>query len=269
MFSANKQTAFSMIELVIIIVLLGVLSISFTKIISSSVSGYLDAKERNEHSQTAKWITEIISRSVREALPQSIRTGVSGDLDCVEYMQIKNATSYFNIPASGVVSSFNTVAFDVTFQTGYFVAIMPINLASIYTGSGVISAVASINSSGIAQNLITLTNPTTFNQRSPQNRVFLLTSPITICLDNSSGLVTRYSNYGFSSNLLLPPSSGTSEVLADHFWANGPVFNYQTGSLQRSGLLQLNFIIQNRNRYTAGTSESFEVFHEVHIRNVP
>ncbi len=269
MITTGKQTAFTMIELVIVIVLLGILSVSFAKILSQSVSGYMDAKGRNEHSQTAKWVTEVITRSVREALPQSIRTGTSGNLDCVEYTEIINASSYFNLPANGPVSSFNIVAYDLAFQPGLSAAIMPINSSSIYIGNGVVTPIASISSSGPQQSLVTLVAPTNFFQRSPQNRLYVLSSPITFCLDNSSGLISRYSNYGFSASLAFPPSSGTSEIIAENFWANGNVFNYQSGSLQRSGLLQINFVIQDRNRYPSGTSESVEVFHEVHIRNVP
>jgi len=269
MIATGKQTAFTMIELVLVIVLLGILSISFAKILSQSVSGYIDAKGRNEHSQTAKWVTEVISRSAREALPQSIRTGVSGNLDCVEYLEIVNASSYFNLPANGPVSSFNIVSYDLVFQSGLSAAIMPINAPSVYIGNNVVSPIASIASSGPQQSLITLVAPTVFAQRSPQNRLYILSSPITFCLNNATGLISRYSNYGFSASLAFPPSTGTSEIIGENFWANGNVFNYQSGSLQRSGLLQINFVMQDRNRFPSGTSESFEVFHEVHIRNVP
>jgi len=269
MCTIKKQSAFSLIELVIVIILLGLLSVSFTKILTSSVSSYIDAKDRNEYSQSAKWVTEIISRSVREALPQSVRTGVNGVLHCVEYMQIENASRYFNLPANGQVTSFNTVAFDVSFQVGMVVAIMPINSDSIYATNSVISPILSITSSGVEQNLITLTSATNFSQRSPQSRVYLLTSPLTICLNNDTGVVTRYSNYGLSASIQYPPSGGNSEILSENFWANGNVFNFQPSPLQRSGLLQLNFVVQNRDRYSAGTSEEFEVFHEVHVRNVP
>lgn len=258
-----------MVELVIVIVLLGILSVSFATILTRSVSGYLDAKGRNEHSQTAKWVTEVITRSVREALPQSIRTGTSGNLDCVEYVEIINASSYFNLPASGPVSSFNIVSYDLVYQPGLSVAIMPINAASIYLGNNVVSSIASIASSGPQQSLITLTAPTNFAQRSPQNRLYILSSPITFCLNNNTGFISRHSGYGFSAGLAFPPSSGVNEIVGENFWANGNVFNYQSGSLQRSGLLQINFVIQDRIRFPSGTSESFEVFHEVHVRNVP
>ena len=263
------QKAFTMIELVIVIVLLGILSVSFANILSQSVFSYMDAKGRNEHSQTAKWVTEIISRSVREALPQSIRTGTSGSLDCLEYVEIVNAGSYFNLPATGPVSSFNIVSYDLVFQAGQSVAIMPINPASIYVGNNVVSPITSIAASGPQQSLITLTSPTNFAQRSPQNRMYILSTPITFCLNNNTGLISRYFDYGFVAALAFPPSSATSEIIGENFWANGNVFNYQSGTLQRSGLLQINFVIQDRVRFASGTAESFEVFHEVHVRNVP
>ncbi len=265
----KKQKAFSLIELVIVIVLLGILSISFSKILSQSVAGYMDARDRNDNSQAAKWIIEVISRSVREALPQSIRTASSGNQNCVEYMEIYNATTYFNLPASGIVSSFNVVTYDLAFQPNLSVAIMPVNASSIYIGNGVLTPINTVANSGLRQALITLDNPTNFTQRSPRNRVYILTTPTSYCLNSNSGQLTKYTNYGILGNQPSPPNTGNAELIAENFWMNGTVFNYQPGSLQRSGLLQLNFVAQNRDRYAAGQSESFEIFHEVHIRNVP
>ncbi len=273
MFFTKRQSAFTMIELVIVIVLLGLLSISFSKILSSSVSNYIDAKDRNHHSQLAKWAIEVISRSVREALPQSIRSNNVGVQHCVEFMEILNATSYFNFPETGIIGSFNIVTFDLVFQAGQSVAIMPIDAPSVYAGNGingVVSPVTSIAASGLNQSLITLTVATDFTQRSPQNRVYILTTPTSYCLNDSNGQLTRFTNYGIQTNQSFPPAGGTSELISEDFWANGTVFDYQTGTLQRSGLLQIDFLIQDRVRYSSGGSEeAFQVFHEVHIRNVP
>ena len=117
---------------------------SFAKILSQSVVGYMDARDRNQHSQSAKWVIETISRAMREALPQSVRTGVSGDLNCVEYVSILNASSYINLPSNGNITSFNVVSYDLTFNPGISVAVMPISPASIYAGNGVVSQIASI-----------------------------------------------------------------------------------------------------------------------------
>jgi MSHA biogenesis protein MshO len=269
MLHKKKQNAFTLIELIIVILLIGILSISFAKILTQSVSSYFDAKTRNHHSQSAKWVIEILSRSLREALPQSIRTNNSGDLYCLEYMPIVNATSYFNLPASGEVTSFNIVTYDIVFENDFSVAIMPISPASLYAGTGVVAGISSIASSGIGQSLLTLSNPTIFSQRSPQNRVYILTTPVSYCLDNSTGNINKYINYPSTVNQQFPPNGSTSQAIAENFWANVSVFDYQVGSLQRSALLQLNFVVQDRVRNPSGTSESVEVFHEVHIRNAP
>ncbi len=60
-----------------------------------------------------------------------------------------------------------------------------------------------------------------------------------------------------------------SSLMGEDFSANGVVFNYQADTLSRAGLLQINFRVQNRNRSLTGNEESFEIFHEVHVRNVP
>ncbi len=145
---------------------------------------------------------------------------------------------------------------------------MPINPSQTYAGGGTLGNVASIAPSG-SQSIITLTGPTVFARRSPQNRFYLLSSPTSFCLNDNTGIVTRYTDYGVDAAQAFPPVGATEDLMGEDFFASGDVFLYQPGTLSRSGILQINFGVQNRNRNLAGNSESFEVFHEVHIRNVP
>ena len=259
---------FTLIELVIVIMLIGILAISLSRVTQFSVLGYIDAKDRNRQSQSAKWITERVAREVREALPQSIRTNQVGNIHCVEFMNIVNASTDLDLPASGAVTSFNAVEFDLNFTPGLLVAIMPIDAAGIYSVAGTLGNVAAIADLG-AQVQITLDGPTLFSRRSPQNRFYLLDSPVSFCLDDGNGQITRYSGYAINLAQATPPVGGNDELMADNFTASGAVFNYQPGTLSRAGLLQMNLRAQNRNRNFAANEESFEVFHEVHIRNVP
>ena len=263
-----RQSAFSLLELVIVITITAILAISLASLTEYSISGYIDAKDRNQLSQSAKWTTERIAREAREALPQSIRVNVSANVHCVEFMNIVNGSTYLNLPASGPITSFNAVEFDINFSAGLIVAIMPINPTDIYSVAGTLGTVGSIADLG-AQAQINLTGPTTFSRRSPQDRFYLLTTPISFCLDNTNGQLTRYSGYPITLAQPTPPAAGTIELIAENYSANGTVFNYQAGALSRAGLLQMNFQMQNRNRNLAANEEAFEVFHEVHIRNVP
>ncbi|MCW8875624.1 MAG: prepilin-type N-terminal cleavage/methylation domain-containing protein [Kangiellaceae bacterium] len=266
--SNSKLKGFTLLELIIVILLISILLVSVSNITSFSVYGYIDAKDRIRLSQSSKWIVERISREVREGLPQSIREGVSGNIHCVEFMNIVNASTYLDLPAAGPVTSFNAVGFDLTFAAGMLVAIMPINPSATYAGSGTLGSVASITPTG-TQSTITLTGPTVFARRSPQNRFYLLDSPVSFCLNDNNGQINRYTNYTISAAQAFPPTGGTTELMGENFSINGDVFNYQPGTLSRSGILQINLVSQNRNRNLTGNSESFEVFHEVHIRNVP
>jgi len=268
-FCKSNQQGFSIMELVIVIIILGIMAISLGSLTSNSVYSYIDAKDRNRLSQSAKWVTERISREVREALPQSVRTGSTGNYHCVEFMPIENASSYLNLPASGSITSFDVVGFNLSTSSATLVAIMPINAASIYSAGGTLGNVASIDVSATDPNqaVVTLSAPTNFSRRSPQNRFYLLNPPVSFCLNDSNGQMIRYSNYGITANQQRPPNGG--QQIGSNFSASSTVFNYQSGTLSRSGLLQINLRSQNRGRSLPGSDESFDVFHEVHIRNVP
>lgn len=263
------KNGFTLVELIITLLLISILAISFGRILNISVYSYLDATDRNSNTQTARWVVETISRKLREALPQSVRRADNSVQYCVEFLPIVNASYYFNMPANGQVSSFNIVDFDISFQSNLLVAVMPINSNQLYSANGVIADVASIANSGVGQSLVTLSSPVVFNQRSPQNRVYLLLSPESFCLDNSNGQLSHYSNYPLTSNQSTPPTGGISQIIAERIWQAGNVFDYQAGSLQRSGLLQMEFRLQNANRNSDPNAEALRIFHEVHIRNVP
>jgi|GEM_PF-4768522 len=274
-----KHSAFSLLELVIVIVLIGIMAISFSSLTKNAIFGYIDAKDRNRLSQSAKWVTEKISREMREALPQSVRAGSSNDIHCVEFMSIINGSTYLDLPASGAVTNFTAVDYNLAGaeSNADWVAIMPINSDAVYnTGSGTLGDLTNIVAAGADQVTVNI-GSTTFANRSPHDRFYLLGSPTAFCVNDDSnnagyGQVIKYTGQDIVLNQEFPPATGaglTSSLMGENFIANGAVFNYADSSLTRSGLLQINLIAQNRDRNLSGNDESFEIFHEVHIRNVP
>jgi len=270
---ARRYKAFTLIELVIVILLVSIVAISLGGLVTQSMRGYIDAKDRNRFSQSGKWVTERVSREVREALPQSVRTGINAGVHCVEFMNIVNASTSLDLPANGLVTSFNAVGFDLTFVPGLLLAIMPINPGSVYAGAGTLGNIGAITSAGVppgSQVTITLSAPTTFARRSPRDRFYILDSPVSFCLNDNNGELRRYSNYAVNAaQPFSAPAGATDELMGENFSASGSVFNYQPGTLSRAGLLQINFRLQSRSRNLAANEEAFEVFHEVHVRNVP
>lgn len=269
-FTQRQNKGFSLLELIIVVVILGIMAVSLGGLSKNTVFSYIDAKDRNRLSQSGKWVIERISREIREALPQSIRTGSSGSFHCLEFLSIENASTSINLPASGAVSSFNAVSYDLVGSSSNLVAIMPINNSSVYNlAGGSLANVSSVTASLSEANqaVVTLSSATNFARRSPQNRFYLLGSPISFCLDDSNGEMYRYQGYTLSASQPFPPTGGNQ--IGENFSARSTVFNYQSGTLSRSGLLQINLVSQNRSRSLSGNEESFEIFHEVHVRNVP
>ncbi len=262
-------SGFSLLELIIVIVLIGIMAVSLGNLTTSTVYSYVDAKDRNRLSQSAKWLSEKISREVREALPQSVRAGSNGNFHCLEFLPINNSSSYLNFPASGSVTSFNAVGYNLLNSNATLIAIMPIDANSVYNSSGTLGIVNNIQTfvGDPNQVVITLNAATTFSQRSPQQRFYLLNNPVSYCLNNNSGQMFRYDNYNLNPSQQFPPSGG--DLIGENLSATSTVFNYSSNTLSRSGLLQINLHTQNRSRSLTGNQESFDVFHEVHIRNVP
>jgi len=265
--SPTKMSAFSLLELIIVLVLVSILAISLSGLTRDSVSSYIDAKDRSRLGQSSKWIIEKISREVREALPQSVRVATASGYYCLEFMAIVNASSYLNLPETGSITSFNAVNYNLLSTNATFVAIMPTTTSSIYSG-GSLAALSSITQDADPnQVIVNLNAATNFSNRSPQRRFYLLTSPISYCLNDVTGKMNRYSNYSLSANQPLPPTGGS--LVGENLSASPWVFNYLAGTLSRSGLLQINLHSQNRKRGFTGNQESIVLFQEVHVRNVP
>ncbi|MDQ7049359.1 MAG: prepilin-type N-terminal cleavage/methylation domain-containing protein [Enterobacterales bacterium] len=109
----TRVAAFSLLELIIVLVLVSILAISLSGLTRDSVSSYIDAKDRSRLSQSSKWIIEKISREVREALPQSVRVGSTSGYYCLEFMAIVSASSYLNLAETGSISQFNAVNYNL------------------------------------------------------------------------------------------------------------------------------------------------------------
>ncbi len=270
-----SQTAgFSLMELVIVIVILGIMAISLSSLTKNTIFGYIDAKDRNRFSQSSKWIVERISREIREALPQSVRikNDIAAVTFCVEFMAIDNASSYLDLPSTGNILNFKAVGYNLASSTAARIAIMPINPDEVYNAIGTLGDIDTITTlaappADVGKVQITLQAPTIFSRRSPTSRFYLLNDPVSFCLNNNTGQLTRHSNYGLNAIQQTPPNAGS--LMGENLSVNGYVFNYQSDTLSRAGLLQMNFRSQNRSRNLSGNEESFELFHEVHIRNVP
>jgi MSHA biogenesis protein MshO len=274
----QKSQGFSLIELIMVIVIVGILATMTTKIITLPVSSYVDLQRRTTLADTAELALRRMQRDIRRALPNSVR--ITGTGTVLEMLHVKDGGRYrsnqdFTVPAtaglcsanpSGDILDFTTTdnCFEVTGSLKSFNPqstagenLVVYNLggasADSYAGSNRTTVVNSTNANTVKFNAFK------FPYNSPQQRFFIVDTPVTYrCFNNQ---LLRYSGYAITSTQPNPPSGVTGNVQADKI--TGCTFSYDPGSANRSGLVTLEITL------TDAAGESAQLLQQVHLDNVP
>ncbi|MFQ3171235.1 MAG: MSHA biogenesis protein MshO [Oleispira sp.] len=269
--------AFTLVELVMVIVVLAILATGSVKFISQSAQGMVDSAERQVLASTASIAMEKVLRQVRRALPNSVRAFDDGGNSCIEFVPILHSSEYVSVPIASAETNFDAIAFfnAVGGESGY-VAVYPISESSVYgtspaTDRSISTTVASASPAGIpSANLQTITfeSPSSyrFPTGSPRKRFYLVSDPISFCED-TNGRLWRYQNYGFhpDSSSSIPTSGADSILIADSLQVNSLSFNILQAQLQRNAVIRMSLVIVRSN----SSLESLELSQEVQLRNVP
>ena len=258
-----RQSGYTLIELIMVIVLLSIVATVSVRFVGLSTQGALDTSARQLRALQSVVISEQLTRDLREAFPLSVRSTGS----CIEWLPMEAGTNYLNLPTTDVsqieiaefaqplsASNRRVVIYGYGTTTG-----------DIYTGANpgpVSSLISSINNTAVPGSpaTISLSASHRFNSTSPARRLFLVGEPVSIC--QSGRFLYRYSGYAPASTQPDPPTV-TPEVLAAS--VTGTVdFRFLPATLQRAAVVQFTFDL-----LSADGSETTTVSQEVQIRNVP
>lgn len=284
---------FTLVELVVVIAISGVLSIVVMQFISAPIEAYTAQARRAALVDEAQLAGARMVNDVRLALPNSLRVGCGGD--CVELLRAVSGGRYRAL-GPGDALSFDPADSDTQFD----VAGPLYNVSGLATSSqpdacaqGTAACVVVYNTgfSGAnawqGDNIATLSglagSPTrvsfvnsafssgqpAFPYASPEQRFFLVDSPVSFICDTASGTLKRYE--GYNRQALQTAVDSDAEMMSLSNPAEASLlgsrisdcdFSYSPGTSTRNGVLTIALSITER-------GESVQLLQQVRVSNIP
>ncbi len=249
----SQQHGFTLIELIIVVVLLGILGAMGAGFISEAFRGFFDADVRMEMYEEGKSAMVRMEREIHIAVPNGVQVNGDGiELGVIDEAAMAKANVFGQYkeehPTGGTIEDQN--------------AGLPLNtLVSIYNTEWTIfnngSRTYSVTSNG--------TNPMTLDRNigavSPYQR-FYAVRPVAVRFSVAGTTLSR-STATVNAGALLGAFGNPQPLAQNIVPSNGlPYFTYNQGTSTRNSVVSIHFAI-GRNGETVN-------FHkEVQIRNVP
>ncbi|MDR3370372.1 prepilin-type N-terminal cleavage/methylation domain-containing protein [Rhodoferax sp.] len=281
------QHGFTLIELVIVIVLIGVIGGMVAVFMKSPIDAYFASARRAGLTDVADTVVRRMERDIRKALPNSIRNAGS---QCVEFIPTKTGARYrADVGGGGDMLDFTLAAGDISFNmlgrnadlpadqqiaTGDLVAIYNLGIsgADAYAADNTSVVTAANAESGAPAESVISINAKQFPLESPNKRFLVIPAGEQVvryvCVGASGTNAQGYGNgtlYRQVLTLPLAASSCPSSVTGAAIMANGVSscnFDYSGSDLQRNALISMRLQLTD-------SGETVSLQHEVHVSNVP
>jgi len=221
----SLQCGFSLVELIVVIVILGILSASVGVFIANPVRAYFETVDRATLTGAGNTVIRRITRELQTAVPNSARVATSGSTTFLEFVPIVDAGRYRMAVSGGndptgtdplVVTdatdgSFQVLGPTVNVPAGSQLVVLNLGMgnSNLYSGTNM----RTVTSIGPALQSITFTPTTVWPGDSPGYRFSIVNGAVTYaCTPNAggTGTLTRYSGYAIQSGQ--PASTSTTPL---------------------------------------------------------
>jgi len=266
-----RSSGFTLMELIIVIIIMGVMAVGIAGFIKLSTQTYLNVTERDELLANARFSVERLNREIRNALPNSMRTLSNGTTNCLEFVPIIASTVYTEIPVAPepVANTLAVIPFKISDSVDYncndcgdVVMVYPLDDSDVYQvhNDTAGKAFEIENYPATDSSEIELKQTAVFTEDSPTNRAYIFNSPVSYCLNG--GTLRRYVGYDFLAVQSLPPLTGSNSLMAENLDFASSSFTLVPASLKRNAVVQIKL-----NFTRDGEQVVFD--NAIHINNIP
>ena len=281
------HAGFSLIELIVVVVLLGLLAGGAGLLILNPIESYDAQVRRQQLVDQGEMALRQVARDLQRALPNSVRIAPAGGGFALEMVNIVDGARYrdeyggiyvadpdFVLDFTGPDTTFNLLgglnnpaAFAAgnrlviySTSTNVYAEAVDVDKQGTITDAGTSLAFATLNPGPNREDQISLSTPFEFTQQSPGQRVFVVDGSVSYICNPATGTIIRYSGYGFDNPQQIPPGGASSDTVVTQ--VAGCTASYAPGTAQRGGILSLAITLDD-------SGETVNLLHQVHVVNVP
>lgn len=297
--SSGTQRGFTLVEAVLVMVVVGILAGILVIFIRRPVQNYVDSAARAEMSEAADVALRRMTRELRAALPNSVRTEVVDGVQWLEFIPTKAGGQYLayeDNPTLGIALSFNATnaqAFSVVGPMPVAPhAVVPGDFIVVYNlgagfdradayARGNLALVTGVNGNNIGfesyregvqhpnnENPFAVAAGQTPNA-SPDHRFQVVGRPVTFRCQgaaNGGGTLTRSVAADFSVKQP-QPTAEAGALLANNVLSCS--FSATSTANRQSALIGLNLSLARPSPNSPNGLETVTLSHQVHVDNTP
>jgi MSHA biogenesis protein MshO len=277
-----KQQGFSLVELVLVIIVLGIVSVSVAGFIRTGMQIYINATERDQLLGESRFVVERLTRELRLAVPNSVRvkSSNSGAIQCLEFVPAQWIAFYTHLSVFPETSTLATIAELANNAQGYrytpgdYAIVYPTSNADVYnldnhkrkeitacTDDGDMGN-GDCTTADDTEHTAELTVTGAFADDSPASRLYIARNALSYCVTGDGHIYRSENEINTSQSIYASGTLMAQNLKNNSSASNEKPFQVYDASLSRNNLVHLLLTFERNDEIINYSSE-------VHIPNVP
>ncbi|WP_462157094.1 prepilin-type N-terminal cleavage/methylation domain-containing protein [Pseudoalteromonas sp. GB56] len=239
MWRTRRQSGFTLVELIIVIVILGIVAVGTTQFVSTSMQIYSDGNQRADLVAQARFILLRMEKEIRTAIPNTLTVTAN----CLSFYPIKNSGTYVGDVSDNPLTVVN---FNNNVVVGDTVAIYPTSVNSVINAR----QITAIDDQGTSDSVYAWQLTGSSILSSPGKRYYVPQGQVSFCSQTTA-----------QGQALLREQDGAQSLLG--LGVSEWTVQYSAGTLERNAMVNIQLELHS------STNERLALSHTVHIPNVP